>query len=212
MLTHIELQRAVDLLLFYLEGHPAARALPSRHAGKSLQGELLEFRKSPSLDVKSIIPVLALVVGRAPDIEVWSEVFNLLSQQTSTDLASGQEPDLQVIGGLQSDWEDDYLGESHHVLERHLQAEEEKFDTNKRYAKVIPIIQSSGTGKSRLLSEMGKGYLMISFVLRNDLYSGYPFGDPEVTKFLLDGSSKEELHARCISLISFALRSCKMVL
>ena len=113
--------------------------------------------------------------------------------------------------GLQRDWEDEYLGDSHHVLRRFLQAEENTNFLKNRYAKVIPIIQTSGMGKSQLVSEISKEYLTISFVLRRDLYSGYPFGDPEVTDFLLGGVSIEEIHARCISLIGRALTLCKTV-
>ena len=66
----------------------------------------------------------------------------------------------------------------------------------------MPIIQSSGTGKFRLVDELRKEALAISFTLRDNGETGYPPGDTEVTKYLKAGAHDEELvkHARVIAL------------
>ena len=86
-----------------------------------------------------------------------------------------------------------------------------------RYAKTMPIIQSSGTGKSRLLDEISKEFLTISFILRRPMEDGYPPGDPEITTFLtdmLDMIASEArlnavLHAHTVALLAGTLAQCK---
>ncbi|KAF8246830.1 hypothetical protein K440DRAFT_661732 [Wilcoxina mikolae CBS 423.85] len=74
------------------------------------------------------------------------------------------------------------------------------------YCKLIPIIQSSGMGKSRLVDETSKDLFTISFTLRSGEESGYPPGDPEVTEYM--DSSLEmgdaHMHARAAALIAAA--------
>src|ERR1700722_7899028 len=57
----------------------------------------------------------------------------------------------------------EFFGKSLDILRDLLLAEEREFKSN-IYAKMI---QSSGTGKSRLMDEIGKEFLSISFVLRH---------------------------------------------
>jgi hypothetical protein len=52
-----------------------------------------------------------------------------------------------------------------------------------RYSKSINIVQSSGTGKSRLADEMGKTNFQFPFVFRNPGETGYPPGDTEITDY-----------------------------
>jgi hypothetical protein len=73
----------------------------------------------------------------------------------------------------------------------------------------MSIVQSSGTGKSRLVDELGGDAFSISFTLRENGASGYPPGDPEVVKFLKvdkrNGASDKNFNAACkhARLISF---------
>ena len=100
MLTYIEFQTIVDTLLGHLEVLPVTAALPSRRAGQSLPDELWDFRKS-SFDIESIIPLLKLVIGDAPDDDIWNEVFSLLDQKASKDfLIPGQDINLRIIDGV----------------------------------------------------------------------------------------------------------------
>ena len=70
----------------------------------------------------------------------------------------------------------------------------------------MTIIQSSGTGKSRLLDELSKVFLTTSFTLRhlsNDI--SWPPGDHEILTFLTGSTDYKELIARAMSLLSATL-------
>jgi hypothetical protein len=71
------------------------------------------------------------------------------------------------------------------------------------YAKTIDIVQSSGMGKSRLVSEMAKKVMTISFVLRKPGQTGFPPGDMEVLDFVLAGNSisMQNTHMRAMCLL-----------
>ena len=88
------------------------------------------------------------------------------------------------------------------------------------YAKIIPIIQSSGMGKSRLMDEISKSHLTILFTFRKNGESGFPPGDPEITRFVdkallwkrnkSQKSQAEEVmmaHSNALALILGALRT-----
>ena len=197
----------LDMLLHALALERAA-ALLTNPEGKSVRKELQKFMPLRSSDIQSTIRLLRLFASDASDIAIWHEVLALLDRLVSP---LEQEEDKRIIGGLQEDWEGDYVGESHDILRKLLYAEEEKFDIHNRYAKVIPIVQSSGTGKSRLVSEVSKKFAALSFVLRRDLYTGYPFGDPDITNFLITDKSNEGMHARCIALLGTAFSHRKMI-
>jgi len=85
--------------------------------------------------------------------------------------------------------------------------------------KIIPIIQSSGMGKSRLIDEISKSHLTILFTFRKNGESGFPLGDPEITHFVdkalswksdkSQGSQEEVMmaHSYALALILGALRT-----
>ncbi|KAN0062147.1 hypothetical protein ACQY0O_005571 [Thecaphora frezii] len=63
---------------------------------------------------------------------------------------------------------------------------EDKFDPKKYYGRIIPIVQSSGTGKSRLVHEMRKIWPTLSVTLRtsaNDPEGGFPVQDSYAVKY-----------------------------
>ena len=71
------------------------------------------------------------------------------------------------------------------------------------YPKAFDIIQSSGTGKSWLVSELGKHVLSVCFVLRKPGETGFPPGDPEIFSFLMegDGHNRKDAHDRAAVLL-----------
>lgn len=79
------------------------------------------------------------------------------------------------------------------------------------YAKLLPILQSSGMGKSRLVHQFSKLCPAIIFTLRTAGQTGYPPGDVEITHFLRDAIFKHrtEQHAVWVALISAALTKSK---
>jgi hypothetical protein len=111
-----------------------------------------------------------------------------------------------ILAALSGHWKRPFQGGSVDVLRGLLLGEEKAFDKDRFYAKTIPIIQSSGTGKSRLVDELGKEFLTVSFVLRHpgdDVT--WPPGDHEITKFLTCSTSYEECTAAVVALLSATL-------
>jgi hypothetical protein len=147
------------------------------------------------------------------------EVFDLLKagQWLKGVLRLGPTPGLEAsIEDIKKHWADDFRGGALSVWGSRLtQAEkifrlaEKKVEDNKgkkipgHYAKTIDIVQSSGMGKSRLISEMAKEVMTISFVLRKPGQTGFPPGDMEVLDFVLQADSKsaEETHTRAMCLL-----------
>jgi len=97
------------------------------------------------------------------------------------------------------------LGDSVDVMRDLLLAEERGFKSD-IYVKMIPVIQSSGTGKSRLMDEISKDFLSVSFVLRHPGEDGFPPGDTEITGFLTRPFDTEaQLHARVAAFLAGTL-------
>ena len=60
-----------------------------------------------------------------------------------------------ILAALSGDWIRPFQGGSVGLLKELLLDEEEAFEKDRFYAKSITIVQSSGTGKSRLVDELG---------------------------------------------------------
>lgn len=111
-----------------------------------------------------------------------------------------------ILAALSRDWKRPFRGDAVNLLRGLLLDEEEAFEKDKFYAKSITIIQSSGTGKSRLVDELGKEFLTISFALRRPTDDiTWPPGDPEITDFLTCSTCYRELTARAVALLSGTL-------
>ncbi|TDL22981.1 hypothetical protein BD410DRAFT_828046 [Rickenella mellea] len=78
-------------------------------------------------------------------------------------------------------WECEFKGESHKLLHRAI-SEMNLQRTGKTYANFVPIVQSSGMGKSRAVDELGKLVFSVPFNLRNT-DNGFPLPDVNVLPF-----------------------------
>ena len=113
---------------------------------------------------------------------------------------------------MQKDWNNKFSGGSLDLLRNTLLAREDDFRRTKYYGKTIPIIQSSGTGKSRLLDEISKEFLTVNFVLRRRGENGFPPGDYEITEFLHGNSIiYEVVHARVVALLIGTIAQCMRI-
>jgi hypothetical protein len=102
-----------------------------------------------------------------------------------------------------------FIGNAIDVFHEYVRSAEKNFMGAKHYAKYMPIVQSSGAGKSRLVDEYGKRAVGIIFTLRRGQQGGYPPGDIEVTKFLhVKEGDRQQLpvHAMTISLLAAAIK------
>jgi hypothetical protein len=154
------------------------------------------------------------------DARTISEVFDLLKagQWLKGVILLGSLSGVENSGSLKDimkHWADDFQGVALTVLGRRLIRAERIFEraekaVNKNqkknighYAKTIDIVQSSGMGKSRLVDEMAKNVMTISFVLRKPGQTGFPPGDKEVLDFVLAGDANcmQNTHRRAMCLL-----------
>lgn len=70
------------------------------------------------------------------------------------------------------------------------------------YSKSFSILQSSGSGKSRLVDELGKHHLTIVFTFRKAGDTGYPPGDPEISAYFNDTAIQASTSVRATCLLS----------
>ncbi|QRV85662.1 hypothetical protein RhiJN_13680 [Ceratobasidium sp. AG-Ba] len=93
-------------------------------------------------------------------------------------------------------WNIPYIGEAARVLRSNL----DQMNSERRaddYANYVPIVQSSGTGKSRAVDELAQQVFTIPFrlfVRQGD--TGYPAADEGISKRLMDGDTVEEVRQR----------------
>jgi hypothetical protein len=105
------------------------------------------------------------------------------------------------VAHLEKHWRDEYHGRSLQAFHQKIKESETLF-SDADYSKSFDLTQSSGTGKSRMLSELGKSIMVYSFALRKDTDSGFPLGDPEIFHFLMDGpNDANNIHIRALALL-----------
>ena len=115
---------------------------------------------------------------------------------------------IQDLRRMQSGWVKEFDGKTLNTFAKVVSDAEDSFKDNnddELYAKVMPVVNSSGAGKSRLLDEYAKRRVGVIYTLRTDGETGFPPGDPEILNILLlarydDTSSLE--HARCVALLA----------
>ena len=117
------------------------------------------------------------------------------------------------LNELYASWNEPYYGDSVDALEKTLIRYEGNTESEARqlYAKMLPIIQSSGMGKSRLVDELSRRLITTTFTLRQNESSGYPPGDPEVTAFVRGSFSKLSwfVHGRAVALMAGIVQQSK---
>jgi hypothetical protein len=71
-----------------------------------------------------------------------------------------------------SPWNLEYRGHANKIL---LQAIDEVYSLPemKYYSRIVPVVQSSGTGKSRTVDEIAKERILFSVCLRENLWGTY---------------------------------------
>ncbi|KAI5781001.1 hypothetical protein DFH27DRAFT_529416 [Peziza echinospora] len=108
-------------------------------------------------------------------------------------------------------WTQPFQGDGARTFQLVLEQNETFFDPTIYYAKVLPIIQSSGMGKSRLIAEFSRLHCGVIFTFRTNKQTGYPPGDSEVTKYSImsaKGKTKSDLiqHSVVLALLSSAIQ------
>ena len=134
----------------------------------------------------------------------FAKALNILLSPSRRSLSEDRRVQV-TLRPLRQQWQAEYQGTSLSAFKELLSFNQQLWDSaqDKYYAKSVNIIQSSGIGKSRLISEYTKGDFTIIYTLRTEGEIGYPPGDTEVTSFLRS-SVKTMLNTHKIS--STALR------
>lgn len=117
------------------------------------------------------------------------------SARTALNAHDSGEEFFKALGRTQAAWNAPFVGEVGGIFYAIVGQEANKFEEEPNmahgqrncYAKVMPVVQSSGAGKSRLIDRYGINKLGVIFTFRTGFHSGYPPGDPEILQ-LLDGT------------------------
>jgi len=88
-----------------------------------------------------------------------------------------------VLRDLQRDWNNHYFPHSLDALQS-LIRQYQQLAVEQYYARTLVFVQSSGTGKSRLVDSFGQVCPMINFILREEGTTGFPPADREILSFL----------------------------
>ena len=117
--------------------------------------------------------------------------------------------DEEVLSDLFTCWTNEFKGASLMALCDFVVEQERVWSHDKYYAKIIPVIQSSGMGKSRLLSEFGKTTLSVYYTIRKPDETGYPPGDKSIRKLLSEQKDDEKSNLLAISFLAATFQQRK---
>ncbi|KAF8430602.1 hypothetical protein BGX38DRAFT_1146839 [Terfezia claveryi] len=213
----------------------ASNALKSRYTEDTLASDLRVLVSSEHYTPTRALARFfhSLLSPEASDDEVWAALLAFAAKaRQDLDRSQQNAASAKVISPTQSElndalqkvyrhWNTKFCGHAKLALQEKLLLYE---NTTRQYhqnfyAKIIPIIQSSGMGKSRLMDELSKIHLTILFTFRKNGESGFPPGDPEITRFVDKAlswkgnkpqRSQEELmmaHSHALALVLGALRT-----
>ncbi|KAH7909760.1 hypothetical protein BJ138DRAFT_1154518 [Hygrophoropsis aurantiaca] len=109
-------------------------------------------------------------------------------------------------------WQRDFTGDAHESLWCFIAHHFEKtIKDDKCYARYTAIVQSSGTGKSRVVDQMSKAHFVIPMNLR-DGYYGYPPPDEQVQKYLCHAKGHAESFDRACGFLTALFKQTLLVI
>ncbi|KAF8455533.1 hypothetical protein BGX38DRAFT_1140442 [Terfezia claveryi] len=180
-------------------------------ASPYISADLKKFIRSPQYRSKIYENNCALLrnLGTAYQNKDFQSINSLLIQACTSRQRIKLVEDPRTISGslrsMQVAWRQPFFGDIHHALLRELDEKEESFSeeetTLKNYAKIVPIVQSSGMGKSKLLDQCSLFRLGIVFTLRLPGQTGFPPGDLEITELLR--ASAEDSRSQHTTVVAF---------
>jgi hypothetical protein len=117
--------------------------------------------------------------------------------------------DEEILSDLFTCWTNEFKGASLMALCDFVVEQERVWSHGKYYAKIIPVIQSSGMGESRLLTEFGKTTLSVYYTTRKSDETGYPPGDKSIRKLLSEQKDDEKSNLLAISFLAATFQQRK---
>ena len=189
----------------------------SRRESPSYQGKLPwlgMMRTSKSLGTETVAMV-DIIIASEPDRVFW----DMFRKHYKKAKRPSMLPPMQQ-GNVASDFQREFSGEGARYLQRHLQSVGATYDPTYHYARVVPVVQSSGAGKSKTVVELAKLELGFFVCVRDppgDQVVSEPPRDEEVIPWLMMTESDKEgtrryktlaiwLESLAIELVSFYRR------
>ena len=140
-------------------------------------------------------PVAEVVLPKLEEqewLEAMETFFRMFSQEPGP--ACGLDL-IEMAKQVYNHWSDGFLGGSLQALkwtllvnEALIRAAESNDLLQEYYSKSLNLLQSSGTGKSKLLDELAKDNFTFTFVSRKESDTGFPPGDNDISRFLSNRS------------------------
>lgn len=146
------------------------------------------------------------------DVKVTPGPERISLERSPSTMSTENELDLGDLCRVQSAWKRDFVGPMEKILRRVVEESELNFSVDKDYAKILSCIQSSGSGKSRTISEHGLFRVGVIYTFRVGDESGFPPGDVEITQLVTESASGREdsrslEHATAIGLLSASVEN-----
>ncbi|KAL5521492.1 hypothetical protein ACEPAF_2240 [Sanghuangporus sanghuang] len=146
-----------------------------------------------------------LLADNAVDQATWTDKLTELMNDTfflqrpDDDASSPEKPNDRRAqeNATIAAWEIPYQGTLHEELWNHISRlyAAEKKDKD-QYANMCAIIQSSGTGKSRMVDQLGTEHFVIPICLRDPKTTGFPPPDDKVRKYFLNSIELDDATPR----------------
>ena len=155
--------------------------------------ETLEDRLNKDDDMLS---ALAELLHQGRFYKATSNFLSTLHPQTT------RQTPYTDLESLYDHWRDRFYGGSLNAFLENIFRYEAEWSASNHYSRTVSIVQSSGTGKSRLVDEIGKEFLSVSFALRLQGETGYPPGDLEVTNYLRSPKADSDIHGSVVGLLA----------
>jgi len=189
-----ELAAVIDDCLVWF-GWKACGSFPSPVKHRVLRADIFEIcnlgeiqTSAGFMDLASFLDAVA--AGEEDEVSLWERLYTYVQIRFQTPHEPVETDDYKAatVTALHQQWSSNFFGESLFALKDKLRVYDTRFQQdNSLYGRIMSIIQSSGTGGSRLVNELGGTVFGICFSLRDNDSSGFPPGDPEVVKFLKAG-------------------------
>ncbi|KAG1737634.1 hypothetical protein EDB19DRAFT_1909614 [Suillus lakei] len=175
--------------------------------------ELVNVLEPPDFakDIVERHPQLREMIRQACQTKSFSPIIDLkiLQTDTSPPVRSELAQDDDELDRLHDSFKTPYIGKAVDGFYEYLKNNNNKFRgkgiSRPYYAKFCSIVQSSGTGKSRLITELRtKGVLVLYMNLREPNDSGFPVRDPVPARILTEDMdcTQAEYTARCCVLFT----------
>ncbi|KAG6876815.1 hypothetical protein C0992_011653 [Termitomyces sp. T32_za158] len=132
------------------------------------------------------------------------------SSEAESDFESKAESeDVTLFEATEKSWVYPFIGQASEVLKQTVMFYAKSAAGGGCSARAIPIVQSSGTGKSRMVDQLAKDMLVIPLNLRPPQSRGFPPRDPEIQSYLSVSGTENNVKQKWLSFLSAVFRYTK---